>query len=78
MGEEITFNYIVEKPFTEKELQDFKKFRTEFKSLLKIGKLKVVEKYKVFTFIVSGYTMDEKNRIKSFLKKENQTVKIIS
>lgn len=74
--EEITFN--IEKPYTEKEIQDFKEFRIGVKSLLKKGKLKVVERFKVFSFIIVDYTSDEKNDVTTFLNNENHLVKIAS
>lgn len=65
----MTFN--IEKPETEAEIQSFKTFRLELKALLKKGKLKVVEKFKVFSFIIMDYTAEEKNLVSAFLKKEN-------
>ena len=74
MEAEITFN--LEKPETAEEIQNFKAFRIELKALLKKGKLKVVEKFKVFSFIIIDYTPDEKNLVAAFLKKENLKLEI--
>ena len=76
MEAEITFN--IEKPDTAEEIQNFKAFRLELKSLLKKGKLKVVEKFKVFSFIIVDYTAEEKNLVASFLKKANLQVEMVS
>jgi hypothetical protein len=76
MGTEIVFN--IEKPVTEKELQDFRLFKKEIKLLLKKGKLRVVEKFKDFAFVIINCSTDEKNNISTFLKKEHQTIRIIS
>ena len=76
MEAEITFN--LEKPDTAEEIQNFKAFRIELKSLLKKGKLKVVEKFKVFSFIIVDYTTEEKNSVAAFLKKANPQVEMVS
>lgn len=74
MEAEITFN--IEKPETEAEIQSFKTFRIELKALLKKGKLKVVEKFKVFSFIIIDFTPEEKNLVAAFIKKENLQLEI--
>ncbi len=76
MEREITFN--IEKPYTEKEIADFKTFRIELKSLIKKGKLKVVEKFKVFAFIITDFTVEEKASVTAFLKKESDKLEIKS
>jgi hypothetical protein len=76
MEAEITFN--IEKPETAEEIQSFKTFRLELKALLKKGKLKVVEKFRVFSFIIVDYTTEEKNSVAAFLKKESQKAEITS
>ncbi len=75
MEAEITFN--IEKPDTAEEIQNFKAFRLELKSLLKKGKLKVVEKFKVFSFIIIDSTVEEKNLVAAFLKKADQQVEMV-
>lgn len=75
MEAEITFN--VEKPESAEEIQNFKAFRLELKALLKKGKLKVVEKFKVFSFIIVDYTTEEKTLVAAFLKKENLQLEIL-
>lgn len=75
MGEEIIFN--IEKPQTKQELEDFRLFKKDIKALLKKGKLKVIERYSDFAFIIISYNSDENKIISQFLKKETQIVKII-
>lgn len=75
MEAEIIFN--IEKPDTAEEIQNFKAFRLELKSLLKKGKLKVVEKFKVFSFIIVDYTTEEKNLVTDFLKKADPQVEMV-
>jgi hypothetical protein len=75
MGPEIIFN--VEKPVNPNELEDFRLLKKEVKSLLKMGKLKVVEKFSVFALIITGYTTDEKNKVTALFK-ENRKIKLIS
>jgi len=72
MGREMTFK--VEKPYTEQELKEFKQFRLEVKALLKKGKLKVVEKFSVFAFILSECTEEEITSVNALLKKEHGTL----
>ena len=75
MEAEITFN--LEKPETAEEIQKFKAFRLELKGLLKKGKLKVVEKFRVFSFIIIDYTTEKKNLVAAFLKKENLQLELV-
>lgn len=70
MDGEIIFN--IEKPSTKSEIEEFKNFRREVKSLLKKGKLKVVEKFSVFAFVITNYTSEEENKVTSFFK--NKTI----
>lgn len=74
MEREMTFT--IEKPYSEQEIIDFKAFRIELKSLIKIGKLKVVEKFKVFAFIITDYSTEEKESVGAFLKKEAAKLEI--
>ena len=60
----------VGKPETENEIQDFKQFRTELKDLLSKGKIKVVEKYRDFTFTIIDSTVEEQQKIALFLKQK--------
>jgi hypothetical protein len=71
------FTFTIEKPYTETEIRDFKLFRTELKSVLKKGKLKVTEKFKVFAFVIENYTSQEKTTIDLLLKKQGQTLAVI-
>lgn len=66
----------VGKPESDQEIQSFKTFRTELKELLKTGKIKVVEKFRDFTFTLSNCTTDEKQKVSSFIK-ENKTMEFI-
>ena len=66
MGPEIIFK--IEKPETQEEIVDFKLLKLELKSVLKKGKLKVVEKFAVFAFIITDYTSDEQKKIAALFK----------
>ena len=74
MSKEIVIK--VGKPETENEIQDFKQFRTKLKVLLSKGKIKVVEKYRDFTFTISESTKEEEQKIAAFLK-ESKRVEFI-
>ncbi|MCW3077682.1 MAG: hypothetical protein JWO32_2291 [Bacteroidetes bacterium] len=67
----------VSKPEGDTEIQSFKQFRTDLKALLKGGKIKVVEKFRDFTFTITECTTDEEQRVATFVK-ENKTVEFMS
>jgi hypothetical protein len=69
MSKEIIFK--VSKPESEMEIQSFKKFRNDLKGLLGKGKLKVVEKYRDFTFTITDCTPDENQKVSVFVKETN-------
>jgi len=74
MSKEIVIK--VGKPETESEIQYFKQFRIDLKVLLTKGKMKVVEKFRDFTFTITECTKDEEQKIAVFVK-ENKTVEFM-
>ncbi|MBA3665602.1 MAG: hypothetical protein H0W61_15555 [Bacteroidetes bacterium] len=74
MNKEIVIK--VSKPESEIENQSFKQFRADLKALLSKGKIKVVEKYRDFTFTITECTTDEEQKVANFVK-ENKTVEFM-
>ncbi len=74
MSKEIVIK--VGKPETDIEIQSFKQFRLDLKVLLKKGKIKVVEKFRDFTFTLSECTIEEEQKVSVFIK-ENKTVEFM-
>ncbi|MGZ3899738.1 MAG: hypothetical protein ACXVNM_08190 [Bacteroidia bacterium] len=66
----------VSKPESEVEIQSFKQFRTDLKGLLNKGKIKVVEKFRDFTFTITEATTEEEQKVAAFVK-ENKTVEFM-
>ncbi len=66
----------VGKPESEAEIQYFKQFRIELKVLIKKGKIKVVEKFKDFTFTITDATKEEEQKVAVFIK-ETKTVEFM-
>jgi hypothetical protein len=67
MMNEMKFN--LEKPDDEKGIEDFKIFKAEIKTLLTKGKLKIVEKFRVFAFIITDPSPEERKNVTTLLKK---------
>ena len=74
MSNEIIIKVI--KPESDTEIQCFKKFRLDLKTLIKKGKVKVVEKYRDFTFTISDPSKEEEQKVSVFIK-ENKTVEFM-
>jgi hypothetical protein len=74
MSKEIVIK--VSKPESDAEIKDFKQFRLDLKVLLQKGKIKVVEKFRDFTFTISEYTTEEEQKVAVFIK-ENKTVEFM-
>ncbi len=74
MNKEIVIK--VGKPETDMEIKCFKQFRLDLKVLLTKGKMKVVEKFRDFTFTITECTKDEEQKIAVFVK-ETTTVEFM-
>jgi hypothetical protein len=74
MSKEIVIK--VGKPESPVEIQCFKQFRLDLKVILTKGKMKVVEKFKDFTFTITEFTKDEEQKIAVFVK-ETKTVEFM-
>lgn len=74
MMNEMKFN--LEKPEDAQGTEDFKTLKTEIKALLTKGKLKVVEKFRVFAFIITDPSPEERKSVTAHLKSKNITLEI--
>lgn len=74
MSKEIIIKVI--KPESDTEIQYFKKFRLDLKVLIKKGKIKVVEKFRDFTFTITDASKEEEQQVANFIK-ENKTVEFM-
>ncbi len=66
----------VGKPESESEIAYFKQFRNDLKVLIKKGKVKVVEKFRDFTFTITDATKEEEQKVAVFIK-ETKTVEFM-
>jgi len=71
------FTFTTSKPQTEKELEDFKIFKRSVKSHLSVGKLRVTERFKTFSFQILNCKGVEKEGIMLFLNEGMHPVQVM-